>query len=58
MATKINKNNSETKKSSQKNIVVSGMECEKCKDKCDAGIAYCKSIIGKFGKGIVCRKLK
>jgi uncharacterized sodium:solute symporter family permease YidK len=58
VASKISKNNSENKKGTQKSIVVSSLECEKCLDKCDEGIQYMKSIIGKFGKGITCHKLK
>ena len=52
------KNNPTNKKEPSKNVLVTSEVCEKCQDKCDKGIQYCRSIIGNFGQGIVCHKLK
>lgn len=53
----VSKNHSDVKKN-QKSVVVSSIECDKCLDKCDKYTEYSKSIVGKFGKGIKCWKLK
>lgn len=53
------KNNPNSKGGSQKSIVVLSEICEKCNDKCGAGIKYIQLLAkGKAGHGVVCQKLK
>lgn len=56
-AKKVSKNNVENRVKVKEQKVISSVECQKCKEQCDAYFKYEKSLSdGKIGKGVCCRK--